>query len=370
MDSLQTDRKVSLVRRRLALIAMVLLIAGGSTMPLLADSPKERFKALLQSPPVIERLVFVEKLPVNPHHAVPLDQGIAASTNFQTFELRWQTNAMFLRQIRNLNDLTNQFVPGECFTLWNDQFYFLDAGRKAMLYVLEQEKARAGIYPPPYHATLIKRGKAAEVLNLGISHLTPGSIRWEGDTFHAVSTADKKPIHIRGEISGLTNGIPIEMKVQYSNDVSVANYRMTYAYESYRPPYYPTRITAHFINRDKEIEYRAYSILSLATSPNPLPQSRFGPEPFLLANAMPTFYLTNDSIFFKLPSGQLIETPATIPKLRLSGSDFFKNRYYYFAAASVTLWFLALVLRTKAQTEKTSFDLTNNKQNDIQVINR
>ena len=63
--------------------------------------------------------------------------------------------------------------------------------------------------------------------------------------------------------SRLTNGIPSELSVLYSNDMGVARYRIAYAYHHYAPPFLPDRVTLFFQAPEKEIEYRTYEILSL-----------------------------------------------------------------------------------------------------------
>lgn len=308
-------------------------------------TPLKRFKTLLEAPPVVARLVFSETLPKDPTKAVPLDTGLADSTNRIFYELRWQPNAMFCRQIRRPDDITNQAIVGACFSVWEDKLYFLSAGGNPMLYVLEKEKAKRGDYPAPYHASLIRRCRAAEPLNLGISHLQPGMIRWEGNQFKVVTTADKKAMYIRGDVSGFSNNIPCELTVQYSNDMGVANYRIEYHYDTYAPPYYPSRITSYFRYHGKEICYRACQLLSIQTAPKALPESSFDPSPYILASRRALLYLTNDSIYFKLPSGKLIESPSSVPKLKLSSVDYRKNIGYYLAAATVTLLFLGLTAR-------------------------
>jgi hypothetical protein len=135
-------------------------------------------------------MIFTERLPKDPIHAVPLETGLADSTNLLTYELRWQTNATFLRTLRHSADFTNYSMSGHCFTLWNDQFYFLDNPRSAVLYVLEEARAAQGDYSGAYLSTMIRRGKATQILNLGVNHIRPGAIRWDGDSFSVTGIAD------------------------------------------------------------------------------------------------------------------------------------------------------------------------------------
>ena len=346
-------------KRTACFLASILLAACGAcaerkfsdVLSLKDESPLARFKTLLQTPPVIYRLVFAETLPSVPNKAAPLDIGIAGSTNHVFYELRWQPNGMFFGEMAGLSDLPNRIIGGRGFLLWKDHFYFL-GGRQPMLYVLEDAKARGGEYSTVYHATLIQRSRACEPLNLGISHLTPGMIQWESNHFSVLTTADKKPMVVRGAITGFSNDIPCELSVQYSNNMGTANYRIAYDYEHYASPYYPCHITAFFRFQGKEVPYRAYTLISVRTAEKPLPESDYDLRSYFPANDQPLLYLTNESVYVKLPSGRLLESPSSVPRLKLTRDDYRKNRPYYVAAASVSLCFLALTIREEVRRKQ------------------
>jgi hypothetical protein len=304
-------------------------------------SPVERFKSLLTSPPVIERLVYSIALPNAGHVAVSLDTGLAGATNHEYYELRWQPNAMLHRQLTAPDQTIDDLVRGRCFRLWEDQFYFLDARTRPSLYVLERQKAARGMYPDAYHAAHIRMTEALQPINLGISHLYPGMVRWNGDTFDAVSMADKKPIWIRGRISRICRGVPEEIKVQYSNDMGMAEYRIAYEYHGYRAPWYPDRIASHLLRGKTEILYSDFAILSVAAASAPLNQSHFEIASSRQEMEDSLLYLTNNSIYAKLASGRFIETPAAIPARKLSVADYYRNRFYY---AAVTIWTFAILV--------------------------
>jgi hypothetical protein len=307
---------------------------------------KERFKLLLQSPPVIRSLVYREKLPPVPNKPVPLDIGIANSTNYALFEVRWQTNGMVARQLRSTNDVDR--MSGVLFTVWDDNICFLDTPTNAFFYHLEHDRVRRGHVPPAYDAAWYRISRYAEVINLGLSHLSPGAVRWDGDKFSATGIADKKPMFVTGEIGGLTNGIPCELRVQYSNDMGLAQYRLAYQYDTFRPPFYPTRIKLLFQHRGKEIEYRTYDILSVTAAPAPLPEALFTPERTFHGNQTQFRFYTNDSIYTRLPSGKLLETPASFPKLTLTREEYYRNRYIYALAVLMTAGFLRLAVKPGA----------------------
>ncbi|MCI0540401.1 MAG: hypothetical protein L0Z50_34800 [Verrucomicrobiales bacterium] len=312
-----------------------------------AETPKDRFKALFSAPPIVERMIVTERLPKDPIHAVPLDTGLADSTNSVTYELRWQSNAMFLRTLARPSDSTNYVMGSPCFTLWDDHFYFLDNTKAAVLYVLEEENAAQGTYSGAYHATMIRRGKGTQILNLGVNHLNPGMIKWDGDGFLATGIADRRPIQIQGQITGYTNDIPSEMQVDYFNETGLARYRILYEYHSYRPPYYPARIRINLLYKNREVEYASYAIDSVSIAAKPLPRSHFDPAPFIEANRLQVQYFTNGNVYSKLPSGGLIETFGAAPKIKLSARDYRSNGYYYLAVGAATSLFLVLAINQK-----------------------
>ena len=337
----------ALTRLFLFLAAALLQFALAAGEPALPDpTPKERFKMLLQSPPAIERLIFREKLPPIPNRPVPLESGITRSTNFATFELRWRTNAMFVRRLETASDLKTSKIFRVAFSLLNDDFWFLDAGTNAFLYHMEHDRVRRGLVPPAYDAAYYRISRYGEILNLGLSHLWPGTVHWDGDRFHAQGIADKKPMFVSGQISRLNPyGVPTELTVTYSNNMGLAHYRIVYDYERYRPPFYPSRVSLRWQAPAREIEYRTYDIIEVTASTQPLPDDHFLAAALIRENRMALQYFTNDSVYVQLPSGRMLESPNGSPKLTLTGADYARNRYFYLAAALVTTAFLGLALK-------------------------
>jgi hypothetical protein len=254
---------------------------------------------------------------------------------------------MFHRHLTSPDEAAGTNVPGMCFSLWDDRFLFLDARTKPALYVFEREKIARGIYPGPHHAAHIRITEAVQPLTLGVAHMYPGMARWTGDAFAVVSMADKKPMWIRGRLAAFSNDIPVELRVQYSNDMGVADYRIAYDYAAYRAPWYPSRIASHFVRGDQEVLLGEWHLLSLATAPGPLPESHFNPLATSLADSGRLLYLTNDSIYSRLPSGQFLETPYGAPAVQLASKDYHRNRYFYAAAGAWTIALLALGWRTQ-----------------------
>jgi hypothetical protein len=150
---------------------------------------------------------------------------------------------------------------------------------------------------------------------------------------------------VSGRISQVTNGMPSQMQVLYSNNMGVARYRLSYEYQPQPSPFFPSRITLYLQQRGQEIEYRQYDILSLKRGTSPLSLDIFSPAKLLEANRMALRFYTNDAIYAALPSGRLLQTPAAAPRLALGREDYYRNRYFYLALTVITLSFGGVVLR-------------------------
>jgi hypothetical protein len=329
------------------LTTAVMLSASEVTGPLVSSTGMEAFKRLLDAPPVIEQLIYREKLPPQPNALIPMDVGVSRSTNYAVYEVRWQTNAMSVRTMELHLPVGRSDAYRTTFTMWNDNFWFLDNRTNAFVYHLEHERVRRGYVPPSYDAAWYRISRFGEVLNLGISHISPGSVRWDGNKFSVRGLADKQPMSVMGAISGLTNGIPCELTVRYSNAMAVVEYRLAYTYENYSPPGYPKRVSLFVKHGLKETEYRSYEILSVKTGSRSLPETHFDPDDLLQTKSMQLRFLTNDSIYLQLPTGKLLESRASMPNSRLTGADYYRNRYFYFSMSLVTVVFVRVFTRKK-----------------------
>jgi hypothetical protein len=294
--------------------------------------------------------VYREKLPARINVGVPLDTGIAGSTNFALFELRWQTSGMFLRGLESTNDLGTSKLGPVAFTLLRDQFCFLDGGTNAFFYQLEHERARRGNVPPAYDAAYYRVSRYGEILNLGVSHLWPGSIQWEGDRFIGRGIADKRAMHVFGEISQRTNGLPCELSVTYSNSTGLARYRIAYAYDRRTRPFFPSRISLFFRGPEKEVEFRTYEVLSLRLAQTRLPDSWFSPDSLVRSHAMSVRYFTNNSVYARLPSGLWLESRGPTPRTSFTRQDYYRNRYFYVFLVGLSGLFLGLAIKSRERT--------------------
>ena len=261
---------------------------------------------------------------------------------------------MVFRTLLTTNLAAEQGVPGAAFTLRNDRFTFIESPTNIMVYQLEQERVKNGEFPATYDAASYRLRRASEPLNLGLSHLLAGSVKWDGDRFQAVGSADKKRISITGEISDYVGGVPAALRVQYSNDMGVARYRIAYTYATAKLGDFPETITIFFDNKGREIEYRAYAILKRTVSVGRPPEGLFDPYSYVPRAQTTVRLSTNDSFYVVTPSGRLFETPSgASPKLRLTQNDYYRNRYVYALMAALTIAFSVLFVK-HANSSKTN----------------
>lgn len=315
----------------------------------------ERFQRLLSNPPIIRELLYVEKLPPVRDRPPPLDRGIQDSTQFATGLLSWQPGAMAFRALAhtNSNAQADRTYAGLAFWFRDDTMTFLEGPTNVLVYRMEHNRVQHGEFPPTYDAATYRLRRQSEPLSLGLSHLLPGSVQWDGLRFTAVGSADKQPIYVSGAITGYTNGIPNEMKVFYTKDssktpVSGASYRIAYTYDRWEPPWFPSQITLYFQRGTREIEYRSYRILSVVTSDKPLPAEVFDPFRHLSRDQVRVTLATNDSHYVVLPGGALLQASGgATPKARLTAGDVYRNRYAYLAIAAVNVGFGVCYLKTR-----------------------
>ena len=333
--------------------AMLSLLAVGR---LVAAPPPpsavDAFKRLLDAPPVIERLVYRETLPPRPSAVIPMDVGISRSTNYAIYEIRWQTNAMSARTLESNLSSERLAAYRAAFTLWDENFWFLDNSTNLFVYHLEHNRVRHGHVPASYDAAWYRISRYGEIINLGLSHLKPGSVRWDQDRFSATGLADKKPMTVTGSISHLSNGIPCELSVRYSNSTAVVDYRLAYEYDERRTSFYPRRVSLFVKHGARETEYRRYEILSLKTSRHALPETYFDPDGRLRSPSVRLQLLTNDSIYIRLPSGKLIEGQVAIPHSSLSRAEHYRNRYFYMSLGLVTMACFRAFVQSKQESTR------------------
>lgn len=332
------------------LIALPWLTSAHAMVP--EEDPESRFKRWLESPPAVERLLVRERLPPILNRPVPLDTGIERSTNFTLFELRWQSNAMLVRTLPAARHPTKLPAPEVAFSLWNDAFTFLEGGTNAFVYHFEHDRVRRGVVPPAYDGAWFRVSRYGEVLNLGLSHLWPGSVRWEGTRFRALGLADKKPMDVSGEILRWSNGIPCEMSALYSNDMGIARYRLAYEYAPHATVLFPARIRLFLSAAGREVEYRCYDILSLSLARGPLTEEHFRAVQLAGPGGVSVRYLTNDSIYARLPSGTMLETAGAPVRLHWSGDQYYRHRYFYVLVGLVSVFFAVLMIRMRVNESR------------------
>jgi len=328
---------------------MLILLAGFVSVAQASDelTPTEKFKALLSNPEPVEEMLFLEKRPREQGKPPSLEDGIAGSTNYSVGFLAWEPGSMVFRTLATTNLPVSPDADGPAFTFHNNRFSFIDGRTNVLVYELEHKRVEAGEFPPTFDAATYRLRRTSEPLNLGLSHLLPGSVRWDGDHFHATGSADKKRIHISGEISDYSNGVPTGLRVQYSNDMGVANYRIAYTYASARLGDFPETIRILFNYKGREIEYRTYTILKRTVGKAPLPDRLFDAFSYVPRSESTVRLSTNDSLYVVMPSGRLLETPsAAAPKVRLTKNDFYRNRYIYVLMGALTIGFGVLLVKS------------------------
>jgi hypothetical protein len=166
-----------------------------------SDPPVEQFKRFLSSPPVIERLVFGERLPPDPKAPWRTDLPLSSSQSFQYYHARWQSNAHFLREIASPHAVDDLQAIGLLASCFEDRCWFRygDAAYDGRI--------EFGVSLTNMVCSTAFRSSfpLLQVLNLGIMHARIGSAEWEGNRFRIRETT--RPFDITGELSLGASGL-------------------------------------------------------------------------------------------------------------------------------------------------------------------
>ncbi len=328
--------------------SLALLIVAGCELRG-EESGKDAFKRLLDSPPVIERLIYTETLP--PENKSPLSyaEGILGSSNYFHGLLRWQEGAFLFAELNAPNVEEGYRLSGRDFLQYDGLFTFIHSRTNTTVYQRAEDTLDRVSVSTVEDTAVYRTRRRIEPITLGISHLLPGQVEWEGDQFRAVGIADRKAVDISGEILSLSDSRPDKLAVRYASDVGAADYVIHYSYENPDILPFPNRIENVFHYQGKEILYREYEISDVSLGTESLPKSMFTPELITQMENSTTHVATNGTFYLKLDGGQLLEVPSGVaPKTKLSKGDYWQNRYVYAFLLIVIVGYGAYFVRSGA----------------------
>lgn len=263
-------------------------------------SPIQRFKDFLSHPPVIESLVFSERLPPDPKTPWRTDIPLSASHAFRYWHARWQPGAYFLREIKSPDAMSDLQTPGLLAVQFENQCWFhfgrgwgddfIDYGESASNHVCEVASANSEVL--------------WQVMALGLMHSKAGSIEWSGDQFRV--RAPTRAYRITGGLQPSPTGMTDSLRVTYSDAKGAIHWIIRYGYEANRlATGLPSVIRCYWLDSSKEIQRDEFVIRTLRIRASPLALADFSLDPLLATNGWQMHLFTNNAIFAVLPGGQL-----------------------------------------------------------------
>lgn len=265
-------------------VVMWALIVGSACTDALATeySALDRFKRFLESRPAVQACLFEREL------RIPLPTDIKQAQR-QTFFFRWRPDAYYLQAVTDTNAIDapreDQVYVGRI----RDLVWELHAGNLTTIHGLEVRAAAAravrGIEEFA-HATV------ETVLNLGLSEIKPGSVRWRDDELQAESEA--------GEVFGqltLRAGLPAEIALRHTRDGpvrAVVRYRYD---EIFAGGTFPVEFERYRIVDDREYPEVRITLLHLDMETSPVPLALFEPLRFVPEAQDRFFIVSNDTVY-------------------------------------------------------------------------
>lgn len=220
-----------------------------------------------------------------------------------TYCARWQPNAFIHRALAEPADamgLLNLHITNHFILRCDELYCVLDYGARAMVWKSDSTNPDDNPVSRSIEERLVSLN---EVLNMGVAHLKPGSIRWTRDSFDEVSSSERQ-IRVTGTLTPSENGRVNELHVSYSDLGWVAKYRIQYEYD--KPlgvPGIPSSIKAYLLYKGAETLCFEIRISHLKASPGPFDLPAFDPAPFLRENNTVVLSVTNGAIFLLDPEG-------------------------------------------------------------------
>jgi hypothetical protein len=336
-------------------LAMVAARAGAAgTAPPDAQSPFERFKTFLASPPPIESVVFRVKLRQDMTKPARYDGSFARSTNFAMFKAIWQTNALLFYAVTNA-DQRPEFRPGRfIISVFNEHYWFIDGHN-----YIQTCTARPGSFDNPVSRSIaLYLADLNQVLTGGLMHAWPGELSWQGDRFVAKDThTPLVPFTASGRLIQ-KHGLPSEVAVTYSTGPSTADihaeWKIKYSYA--RPlgaRFFPSRIEGSVKLQGREVEMYECEVSRLTLGIRPQPEVTFDPQPALAKRPMPLLMYTNSALYAVSVAGLFSRLPVTFaPGMPTVGRVQVDRILVLCWLGAVNLPFLVLLARTRLKRNK------------------
>ena len=256
----------------------------------------DKFKAFIESPPIISKVVYVHYYPGRTNHFPPI-YTLA----------RWQPDAFFTMSSASLEDILEPPTPDRTWhakaaSRFNEKWWTLE-GDQRVLAVWDQKNNPDEPGNRVTITTLDALYHFSPLLNMGVDHANIGTIRWIGDGFNCTNE-DRGTWHLAGRLrpdaEGRAGQLDLKLVVfePQNTEPRSWNWAIDYHYETPLPlSYLPSRIVTRALLKEGERNIGEYAILELATTNQPLSESLFDSGMFHIPLST-VFVVTNHNVMY------------------------------------------------------------------------
>ncbi|MDB6026838.1 MAG: hypothetical protein JWM68_3061 [Verrucomicrobiales bacterium] len=297
---------------------VLLLFTGQRSWAADKEQPADLFKKFIESPPVIEQLLF-EYTDTAIKGKRPVDYNVA----------KFQTNACFLRTYTSYSDMESEsWVGADIISKFDNKYWRFLGGRDYLNKWTDLGKPEESENPvlDVYRTGIFQ---FAETMNMGIPYAEIGSIHWQGDQFEyadAIQSSQRKAVRLKGKLFRDSRGRAEKLKFHLALSLKSrsdleADWQVDYEYRTNFAalPFLPSNLKIGFFRNGALLEGPMIGIRSWKVSQNPMPESAFNLDLLSLPGTT-SLYVSNKALIYKNQDGKWAEVSPPNPK------DFIKNR--------------------------------------------
>lgn len=263
-------------------------------------SPIDSFKTFLSSPPVVEHLIFSERLPPDPEKPWRYDLSVSESRVYRYYEARWQPGAYFLRDIAATDSAGDPRTLGVLAARFDNHSWFHDSfGYRGRFLQFSAEPDGRLCQTADLNSDVLR-----QVMTFGLMHSYIGSIRWNGNSFRVLaSTLD---LEIAGELTPSLSGLPDSLSVTYTGSQGDIHWIIRYAYGAGEDTTgLPSTIRGFWVSDGQELQRTEFVIYALKTRTAKLGLEAFSPARLAATNSWEQHFVSSNAVYALLPSGKL-----------------------------------------------------------------
>jgi hypothetical protein len=321
------------------------------------------FKAFMASPPIITKLTWYKLARTDSSSGLVATNWVGTTrVSANGFIGRYQPACIFLKHVLNPQELNFDVLPGSEVEGSRGAVHWMVNTQGLTGYWEDTARFTAEIRIGPSIAFHSRTAELAELLNMGVMHMDPGTANWHGDRFTADAYIPemKMPMSINGTLRATAEHLVKDMDVTYRSRIGEWHYVLRYTYEEKSTQHdMPSKIESFFVSDGEERKMAQWTILSLIRSPNHIDERLFALPKNCTTDRFRMFYYTNNGWYAKNAVGQLAPIAGGANKWGASDGTLTNRTSYYGAVLCSTIFAFASMWRAKIKSNTTNKTLIN-----------